>query len=296
MAIIDDVGRGTGWRRKKALGFRALTYVSLIFVVGPALLLMFNVASQAIPHWSWSVLTTVPLGNGGGLENAILGTLVIMLGVLLLGGTTGVLAGIFLAEFVSVNSKGKERGGILRASIDVLAGFPSIVLGYVGYVALAVGLHWGFSLLGALIVLSLMVVPYITKATETALRQVPTNYREGAEALGMRMGYGLRKVTLRTALPGIVTGLLLAESITVGETAPLLYTAGISNGLPNWQLIHQPIGYLTYYVWTDWNQPFPSLHYLSYDASLILLVMIFTLLIGSRLLVTRSQRHSESGH
>ncbi len=296
MAIIDDVGRGTGWRRKKALGFRALTYVSLIFVVGPALLLMFNVASQAIPHWNWSVLTTVPLGNGGGLENAILGTLVIMLGVLLLGGTTGVLAGIFLAEFVSVNSKGKERGGILRASIDVLAGFPSIVLGYVGYVALAVGLHWGFSLLGALIVLSLMVVPYITKATETALRQVPTNYREGAEALGMRMGYGLRKVTLRTALPGIVTGLLLAESITVGETAPLLYTAGISNGLPNWQLIHQPIGYLTYYVWTDWNQPFPSLHYLSYDASLILLVMIFTLLIGSRLLVTRSQRHSESGH
>lgn len=296
MAIIDDVGRGTGWRRKKALGFRALTYVSLIFVVGPALLLMFNVASQAIPHWNWSVLITVPLGNGGGLENAILGTLVIMLGVLLLGGTTGVLAGIFLAEFVSVNSKGKERGGILRASIDVLAGFPSIVLGYVGYVALAVGLHWGFSLLGALIVLSLMVVPYITKATETALRQVPTNYREGAEALGMRMGYGLRKVTLRTALPGIVTGLLLAESITVGETAPLLYTAGISNGLPNWQLIHQPIGYLTYYVWTDWNQPFPSLHYLSYDASLILLVMIFTLLIGSRLLVTRSQRHSESGH
>ncbi len=294
MTVAEDIRTTTSWRRAKAMGFRALTYVALAFVVGPALLLIINVAAQAIPHWSWSVLTTVPLGNGGGLENAVLGTLVIMLGVLLLGGTTGVLAGIFLAEFVSVNRRGKERGGVLRAAIDVLAGFPSIVLGYVGYVALAVGLHWGFSLLSALIVLSLMVVPYITKATETALRQVPTSYREGAEALGMRMGYGLRKVTLKTALPGIVTGLLLAESITVGETAPLLYTAGISNGLPSWQLVHQPIGYLTYYVWTDWNQPFPSLHYLSYDASLILLVMILTLLVGSRLILARSQRHSES--
>ena len=131
-------------------------------------------------------------------------------------------------------------------------------------------------------------------ATESALRQVPTSYREGAEALGMRTGYGLRKVVLRTALPGIVTGLLIAESITVGETAPLLYTAGITNNLPNWQLVHHPIGYLTYYVWTDWNQPLASLHYISYDASLILLVMVLSLLVVSRVIVARSQRHSES--
>ncbi|MDE3082421.1 MAG: ABC transporter permease subunit [Acidobacteriota bacterium] len=294
MSMTDTLSRGTSWRRAKSVAFRAFTLAALVFVLGPALWLIVGVVVKAVPHWSWGVLTHVPSGNGGGLENAILGTLVIMVGVLILAGTTGVLAGVFLSEFTSVNRKGRERGTILRTGIDVLAGFPSIVLGYVGYVALVVGLHWGFSLLAALIILSLMVVPYITKATETALRQVPTSYREGAEALGMRTGYGLRKVVLRTALPGIVTGLLIAESITVGETAPLLYTAGITNDLPNWHLVHHPIGYLTYYVWTDWNQPLASLHYVSYDASLILLVMVLSLLVVSRVIVARSQRHSEA--
>jgi phosphate transport system permease protein len=292
--MTDTLARGTSWRRVKAVVFRAFTLVALLFVLGPALWLIVGVVVKAVPHWSWGVLTHVPSGNGGGLENAILGTLVIMVGVLLIAGTTGVLAGVFLSEFTGVNRKGRERGAILRTGIDVLAGFPSIVLGYVGYVALVVGLHWGFSLLAALIILSLMVVPYITKATETALRQVPTSYREGAEALGMRTGYGLRKVVLRTAMPGIVTGLLIAESIAVGETAPLLYTAGITNDLPNWHLLHHPIGYLTYYVWTDWNQPLASLHYISYDASLILLVMVLSLLVVSRVVVARSQRHSEA--
>lgn len=294
MSMTDTLSRGTSWRRAKSVAFRAFTLLALVFVLGPALWLIVGVVVKAVPHWSWGVLTHVPSGNGGGLENAILGTLVIMVGVLILAGTTGVLAGVFLSEFTSVNRKGRERGTILRTGIDVLAGFPSIVLGYVGYVALVVGLHWGFSLLAALIILSMMVVPYITKATETALRQVPTSYREGAEALGMRTGYGLRKVVLRTALPGIVTGLLIAESITVGETAPLLYTAGITNDLPNWHLVHHPIGYLTYYVWTDWNQPLASLHYVSYDASLILLVMVLSLLVVSRVIVARSQRHSEA--
>ncbi len=294
MSMTESLSHGTSWRRVKSVIFRAFTLLALVFVLGPAIWLIVGVVVKAVPHWSWGVLTHVPSGNGGGLENAILGTLVIMVGVLIIAGTTGVLAGVFLSEFTGVNRKGRERGTILRTGIDVLAGFPSIVLGYVGYVALVVGLHWGFSLLAALIILSLMVVPYITKATETALRQVPTSYREGAEALGMRTGYGLRKVVLRTALPGIVTGLLIAESITVGETAPLLYTAGVTNNLPNWHLVHHPIGYLTYYVWTDWNQPLASLHYISYDASLILLVMVLSLLIVSRLVVARSQRHSEA--
>ena len=294
MSMTESLSHGTSWRRVKSVVFRAFTLLALVFILGPALWLIVGVVVKAVPHWSWGVLTHVPSGNGGGLENAILGTLVIMVGVLIIAGTTGVLAGVFLSEFTGVSRKGRERGTILRTGMDVLAGFPSIVLGYVGYVALVVGLHWGFSLLAALIILSLMVVPYITKATETALRQVPTSYREGAEALGMRTGYGLRKVVLRTALPGIVTGLLIAESITVGETAPLLYTAGVTNDLPNWHLVHHPIGYLTYYVWTDWNQPLASLHYISYDASLILLVMVLSLLIVSRLVVARSQRHSEA--
>ncbi len=293
MTTFTNAYPSTRWRRIRQFFFRGMSVAALLFVIGPSLWLIVDVVVRAVPHWQWNVLTSVPLGNGGGLENAILGTLVIMLGVLIVAGTVGVLSGIYFAELGSPRRSARLAGNILRTSTEVLAGFPSIVLGYVGYVALCVGLKWGFSLLPALIVLSIMVVPYIAKSTESALRQVPTSYREGAEALGMSTGYALRKVVIRSALPGIVTGLLIALAIAVGETAPLLYTAGITNNLPTTSLIHQPIAYLTYYVWTDFQNPVKSAQYLSFDAALILIVLVLILLVSSRVLVNRTQRYAE---
>ena len=196
--------------------------------MAPAAWLLISVLAQAWSHWQWSVLWTKLTPTGGGLRDQILGTLILMVGVFVIAGTIGVFAGIHLAEMARPNRFSGRVSGPLRTASDILSGFPSIVLGYVGYVALVVGLHWGFSLAAALIILSIMVIPYIAKTTENSLRQVPTGYREGAEALGMSMGYGLRKVVLKSALPGIVTGLLLALAIACGETAPLIYTAGFS--------------------------------------------------------------------
>jgi phosphate transport system permease protein len=284
-------------RRRTVAGalFQIGTYLALLLVIGPALWILIGVVARAVPHWKWSVLTTPTKGTTGGLENAILGTLILMLGVLIIAGTTGVLAGIHLAELSKPRRNGKASGGLLRTASDVLSGFPSIVLGYVGYVALVVGLHWGFSLLPALIILSIMVVPYIAKSTESALRQVPNNYREGAAALGMSMGYSLRKVILKTALPGIVTGLLLALAIACGETAPLIYTAGFTDALPGGSLIHsQGFPYLTYPVFTFYNQPAKEAHYLAYDAALLLVIIVLILLVAARIIVARTQRHSES--
>ena len=294
MAHVTGAYPPTRGRRVREVAFRTLSAAALLFVIGPSVWLITDVVVRAVPHWRWNVLTTVPLGTGGGLENAILGTLVIMVGVLVIAGTIGVLSGIHFAELSRPRRRdGVTGGAVLRTATEVLSGFPSIVLGYVGYIALCVGLHWGFSLLPALIILSLMVTPYIAKSTESALRQVPTSYREGAEALGMSTGYALRKVVIKSALPGIVTGLLIALAIAVGETAPLLYTAGITNNLPSASLIHQPIAYLTYYVWTDYNQPITSSQYLSFDAALILIVLVLVLLVVSRVLVNRTQRHAE---
>jgi phosphate transport system permease protein len=282
--------------RRKILqgGFRVGTYLSLVLVIGPAAWLVIGVVSRAAAHWQWNVLWRSGEGTGGGLFQAILGTLILMLGVFIVAGTIGVMAGIHLSELARPRRNGKASGGFLRIASDVLSGFPSIVLGYVGYVALVVGLHWGFSLLPAVIILSIMVIPYIAKSTETALRQVPTNYREGAEALGMSPGYGLRKVVLKTALPGIATGLLLALAIASGETAPLIYTAGWTTANPSGSLVHSHgFAYLTYPVFTFFNLPDNSAHYLAYDAALLLIVLVAILLVTSRIIVARTQRHAE---
>ena len=280
-------------RRASTTVWRVLTYVALVLIMAPAAWLLISVLARAWPHWRWSVLWTTLTPSGGGLRDQILGTLILMLGVFIIAGTIGVFAGIHLAEFARPRRFSGRVSGPLRTASDILSGFPSIVLGYVGYVALVVGLHWGFSLLAALIILSIMVIPYIAKTTENSLRQVPTGYREGAEALGMSMGYGLRKVVLKSALPGIVTGLLLALAIACGETAPLIYTAGFSNTLPH-SLTHAQFPYLTYVVFTYYNAPEAQYHYLSYDAALILVVIVLLLLVSSRIVVARTQRHSES--
>lgn len=288
-----NAARGTRRRRAWQILFRVLSVVALLLVVAPAVWLIAGVVAHAVPHWRWDVLWTTTQGTGGGLLNAIVGTFLLMVGVLIVAGGVGLLTGIYLAEMVRSRRDGRPGGAFLRGTTEVLSGFPSIVLGYVGYVALVIGLHWGFSLLPAVLVLSIMVIPYIAKSTEVALRQVPTNYREGAEALGMRSTYALRKVVLRSAVPGIVTGLLVALAIAVGETAPLIYTAGWSNNIPSLSLLHQPVAYLTYPVWTFYNEPSAQAHALSYDAALILIVLVVLLLVAARLIVARTRRHAE---
>jgi phosphate transport system permease protein len=286
-------GPATRRRRVSTVTWRALTYLALVLIMAPAAWLLLGVLTRAWSHWQWSVLWTQLTPTGGGLRDQILGTLILMVGVFIIAGTIGVLAGIHLAEFTQPKKIGGRLSGPLRTASDILSGFPSIVLGYVGYVALVVGLHWGFSLASAFVILSIMVIPYIAKTTENSLRQVPTGYREGAAALGMSAGYGLRKVVLKSALPGIATGLLLALAIACGETAPLIYTAGFSNTLPH-SLTHAQFPYLTYVVFTYYNDPSVQKHYISYDAALILVVIVLLLLVASRVVVARTQRHSES--
>ena len=269
--------------------FWAACCCCLAMVIIPTLWMLIGVLGRALPVFGFSVLVHDTQGNSGGLRNAIIGTAVLGLGVTLVGGTVSVLAGIYLSEFAT----GRTRS-ILRGAYEVLSGIPAIVLGYVGYLALVVYFDWGFSLAAGVLVLSVMSIPYITKATESALAQVPTSYREGAAALGLPANWALRKIILKPAIPGIVTGMLVALALAVSETAPMLYTAGWSASPPTGQLTHSPVGYLTYPIWTFYNLPSKTAQDLSYDAAFLLIVFVLVLVILGRAVTWFARRHSES--
>ncbi len=279
--------RNGAWWGLCAAGF-GLVAVPVVWVIA-------YVVTKAAASWSWSIFTKPVGATYQGLLNTIEGTFLMMVGVALIAGVIGIGTGIWLSE---VAKPGALRS-ILRGASEVLSGIPSIVLGYVGYLALVVNLHWGYSLLPALITLSFLVVPYIAKATELALSQVPLAYREGGEALGMRRTHVLGRIVLRSAIPGISTGLILALAISVGETAPLLYTAGFTSGYWDGAFLGpaatSQMPYLTYATWTFYQVPttqFKNALPLSFDAALLLMVLVLGLILLARLVVRLTQKYS----
>jgi phosphate transport system permease protein len=283
VSVTRRVGNAAWW------GSCALAFV---LVAVPVVWVLESVISNAVHGWRWSVFTTAEGANYGGLLNAIEGTLVMLVGVALLAGFVGIGTGVWLSE---VAKPGPLRS-ILRGASEVLSGIPSIVLGYVGYLALVFELHWGFSLLPALITLSVLVVPYIAKATDLSLSQVPVAYREGGEALGMRRTQVLGKIVFRAAIPGIATGLILALAISVGETAPLLYTAGTNSGYWNGALLGpaatSQMPYLTYATWTYYQIASPAAQALAHASALLLVVLVVALILSARLAVRLTGKYS----
>ncbi len=149
------------------------------------------------------------------------------------------------------------------------------MIGYFLYVSLVELAGWGFSLMAGSLALAIFMLPYVVRAADVALSNVPRELKEGAVALGARPAMVVSSINFPYALPGILTGLLVAVGIGLGETAPLIYTAGFSNYLPQLKATHSPVGYLTYVVWTYINQPFEASHQLAYAAAALLMIFVF---------------------
>ena len=232
-----------------------------------------------------STFTTITQGNGGGLLNAIEGTLVLSAGALLLAVPFGVASGIYSSEYP--NSPWSKT---IRFLADVLVGVPSIVVGYFGYVGMVQWLGWSFSVAAGSISLAIISLPYICRTTELALRQVPNDLRDAAYSLGANERRVVLGVCLPAAMPSILTGVLLALAVSVGETAPLLYTAGWSNFMWDGRLTHSPIAYLTYAIWTFINGPFASANKLAYAAAFLVTGFVLIINVFARFVLERRAR------
>ncbi len=224
--------------------------------------------------------TPKPVGEpGGGMANAIAGSVVILSIASLLGVPLGIGAGVFLSEY------GRNRfGDIVRFVSDVLNGVPSIVIGIVAY-GLVVIRQKHFSALAGGVALAIMMIPTIARTTEQMLLLVPQAIREAAYGLGVSRWRTTLSITLRTATSGVITGVMLAFARVAGETAPLLFTA-FGNNFWNWKM-DQPTAALSLQIFTYATSPFDEWHRQAWAGALVLIVLIVGAVAAVRIAVRK---------
>ncbi|MFL6514495.1 MAG: phosphate ABC transporter permease PstA [Chthoniobacterales bacterium] len=267
------------WRKMKSGLVTVLCSLSAVLVATPLALVFYHLVRNGAAAVSWSFFTELPkpVGvTGGGMANAIVGSLQLLGLAAIIGIPPGVLGGVYLAEY------GSSRGNwMLRFVADVLNGVPSITWGIVVY-ALAVLPFKGFSAYAGGLALGLMMIPLIMRTTEEVVLLVPNGYREAALALGVTRWKTIVHIVMKTASKGIITAILLALARVSGETAPLLFTA-FGNRFWNHDLT-QPIAALPLQIFTYAISPYEDWHHQAWAGALVLLVTIFLINILVRML------------
>src|SRR6266545_1021150 len=278
------------WRKSKNAFVQALTLLCALLVVAPLALVFFHLIRSGAGALNWAFFTQLPkpVGEtGGGMANAIVGTFVLLGLASFIGVPVGVLGGVYLSEFGAV-----RLNWAIRFGADILNGVPSIIWGIVVY-ALVVLPMKSFSVLAGGIVLGMMMIPLIMRTTEEVLHLVPNGYREAALALGIAQWRTVLQIVVRTALRGIITGVLLAMARVAGETAPLLFTA-FGNRVWNHSL-SEPIAALPLQIFTYAISPYEDWHRQAWAGALVLLMLVFTINVSVRFLARDKLRLSRSG-
>lgn len=228
---MQDKVRVYGKRvRPSDILWKALIYLSAVISILLLIGIMGYVFYRGAGSISWEFLTTVPSTIKGtfGIAGNIINTLYIIVITLLIATPIGIGAAIYLNEYAK---PGKFVRGI-EFTTEILSGLPSIIFGLFGMVFFGTTLHLGYSILTGSLTLTLMVLPLITRNTQEALKTVPDSYRSGALGIGATKWYMIRTILLPSAMPGIITGVILAIGRIVGESAALLFTAGSGYLLP----------------------------------------------------------------
>jgi len=263
--------------------------ISFGLVAGSLALILWTIISQGFPSLSWEMISQPPkggfyLGGGGGILNAILGSLY-MAGA---GTVIALILGLPIALYLETYLGDSEWGRYVRLSLDVLWGIPSIVYGVFGFtLMLAIGLR--ASMLGGIIVLALLELPILTRAMDEVIRMMPQDLNQAALALGStRFEIAVRVVT-RQMLPGIITAIMLAFGRGIGDAASVLFTAGYTDRMPNSLLT--PVASLPLAIFFQLSTPFAAVRQRAYAAALILTVIVLAVSLGSRWISSRLSKY-----
>ncbi|MGB8910954.1 MAG: phosphate ABC transporter permease PstA [Candidatus Sulfotelmatobacter sp.] len=256
--------------------------LTVILVLVPLFAIFAYLVYRGVGSINWAFLTQTPkpVGeSGGGMANAIVGSVFILGLASVIGIPLGVGAGIYLAEF------GRNRfGDSIRFTADVLNGVPSIVIGIVAY-SIVVLYQKHFSALAGGVALAIMMIPTITRTTEEMLLLVPQALREAAYGLGISRWRTTLSITLRTATSGVITGIMLAFARVAGETAPLLFTAF---GNQFWNLrADQPTAALPLQIFNYAISPYDEWHRQAWAGALVLIILIVSAVAAVRFAVRR---------
>ncbi len=274
--------RSVKYRLGKSYGFQALVYILAFACVIPLLAILFYIIKAGVTKINWHFLVNVPkpVGEtGGGIANALLGSILIIIVAAIIAIPIGIMAGIYLAE----NRKGRLAYWC-RLSTDILQGVPSIVIGIVAYFWLVKPLG-GFSGFSGSVALAIMMLPIVVRSTEETLKLLPDSLKEAALALGMPFHRVIFKVIVPVGFSGILSGVMLSIARITGETAPLLFTA-FGNPYLSYKMT-KPMQSLPLLIFNYATSPYNDWHDLAWGASLILLVWVLFLNIFTKIITRK---------
>ncbi|MGH4052183.1 MAG: phosphate ABC transporter permease PstA [Clostridium sp.] len=256
-----------------------LTILALIPLVSILSYIIYK--GYRVINWEFLTSLPTPAGDvGGGIGNAILGTLILVGVASVVGLPIGIMTAIYLNEY---EPKGRFSE-LVRFIVDILLGIPSVVVGIFAYIAF-VEPFGGFSAMSGGMALSILLIPIVVRSTEGVLKLVPNEYREGSYALGVGKWKTIIKIVIPTAMKGIVTGVMLAVARAAGETAPLLLTAF---GNLYWSSsLSEPIASLPAQIFQYAKSPYADWIEKAWGAALVLIIMVLFLNVTARIITRK---------
>jgi len=270
--------------------FKVLMIAATFIVVGSLFALFVVVILKGAPALSLSMITETPkggyyLGKGGGVLNAIVGSLCLGIGATVLA----LIISLPVALFLQKDYIGRSRfAAVTRLSLDVLWGVPSIVYGAFGFIVM-VYLGIRASLLGGIIVLTLLELPIMIRALDEVVRRVPQELKDESYAMGATRLETTVKIVCRQMMPGAVTAVLLAFGRGIGDAASILFTTGYTDRLPH--SLFDPVASLPLAVFFQIGTPFPEVQQRAYASAVILLILVLLLSLFARVLATRFTKY-----